>query len=223
MPDFLIVLLIIAAVVGAIVYSVRMARKRREAMAALAASLGFRFEPANDASVDEQYRFLGRLKQGANRYAFNRMTGDYRGHAVDVFDYHYETYSHSKRGRRTHHHYFSFFILHVADYFPELTISHEHLFAKIGQFLGFDDIDFESAEFSDAFSVKSKDKKFAYDICHARTMEFLLANRDLSIEIDAHCLSLFFGQRLAPERIRPNLDRLVKLRELIPDYVLQAS
>jgi len=104
-----------------------------------------------------------------------------------------------------------------------LTITREHVFAKIGQFLGFDDIDFESAEFSSAFSVRSKNKKFAYDICHARMMEYLLDNRDLSIEMEANCISLVFSRRLAPDRVQPNLDRLVEIRELIPRYVLEVS
>jgi len=30
--------------------------------------------------------------------------------------------------------------------------------------------------------VRSRDKKFAYDVCHPRMMEYLLARRDLAIE-----------------------------------------
>ena len=44
-----------------------------------------------------------------------------------------------------------------------------------GEFFGHDDIDFESAEFSRNFYVKSSDRKWAFDILHARAMEFLLA------------------------------------------------
>lgn len=221
--EFLAVILIAAAVIAGIVYSIRHAKKRREAFRALAGSLGLSYDPSNDRSVDERYHFLGKLGTGANRYAFNRFSGDYLGHEVRFFDFHYETYSYSKNGVRTHHHYFSFFVLHVDDLFPELTITREHVFSKIGQFLGFDDIDFESAEFSKTFTVRSDDKKFAYDICHPRMMEYLLKNRDLSIEMEAHCISLFFSRRLAPGRVKPNLDRLIELRELIPEYVLESQ
>src|SRR5690606_1966421 len=171
-------------------------------------------------SAGARYHFLDKLGQGGNRYAFNRLSGRYKDHDVAVFDYHYETYSHSsKGGGQTHHHYFSFSVRPVPDDYPELTIAPENVFSKVGQLVGFDDIDFESAEFSNAFCVRSSDKKFAYDICHPRMMEYLLANRDLSVEIEAHCLSLFFGRRLAPQEIRRNLDRLVALRALIPEYV----
>lgn len=218
--QILAMLLIGAAIVAGIALSAWQAKKRREEMAAVAAALKLGFDASKDHSIDERYHFLDKLCQGSNRYAFNRLTGRYEEHEVEVFDFHYETYSSTpKGGRQTHHHYFSFFVLHVPDDYPELTIAPENVFSKVGQLIGFDDIDFESAEFSNAFCVRSTDKKFAYDICHPRMMEYLLANRDLSVEIEAHCLSLFFGRRLAPTEIRRNLDRLVALRAFIPRYV----
>ena len=51
-------------------------------------------------------------------------------------------------------------------------------------------------------------------------IEYLLENQDLSIEIEHNCLTLFFERRLQPEQIRPNLDRLVAIRELFPDYLM---
>ena len=137
-----------------------------------------------------------------------------------AFDYHYETHSRDSKGRRhTYHHYFSFFILLLPVRFPELRITHEGLFSKIAQAFGYADIDFESAEFSRAFCVRSTDKKFAYDVCHARMMEYLLANRDLSIEIENEALALAFDSRLAPEQIELNLQRLAEIRSRLPDYL----
>jgi hypothetical protein len=43
--------------------------------------------------------------------------------------------------------------------------------------------------------VRSPDKKFAYDVCHAQMMEYLLANRDLSIEIENEVIALAFDRR----------------------------
>jgi hypothetical protein len=37
--------------------------------------------------------------------------------------------------------------------------------------------------------------------------------------MEAHCISLFFERRLAPEHVERNLGRLISLRGLIPDYV----
>jgi hypothetical protein len=191
------------------------AKKRREAMFSLAARLGMRFEPAKNRSLANHYRFLDKLRRGSNRYAYNILSGNYKGHDMMAFDYHYKTGS----GKNTHHHHFSFFILHLGATFPELVIGPEGVFSKIAQAVGYDDIDFESHEFSSKFCVRSADKKFAYDVCNARMIEYLLSNRDFSIEIESSALAMSFNRRLSPDMIEPNLNRLVTVRSLMPDYL----
>ena len=216
----LIIVLIAVLVIVAAIYGTIAARKRREEMSALAARLNLAFNPSQDSLLAQRFGFLNKLAQGANRYAFNILSGPYRGQEVLIFDYHYETYSsNSKGGTQTHHHYFSFFILNLPASFPELTIAHEGLLSKVAQAFGYDDIDFESAEFSRRFCVRSKDKKFAYDVCNPQIIEFLLGNPDLSIEIERNCLALAFGSRLAPWEIEKNLRRLLQIRSLLPQYL----
>lgn len=210
----------IGLIIAGGVYATIAARKRREALQQLALRLGFSFSQDKDYSMAERFSFLNKLAQGSNRYAYNILGGNFQGHDVLVFDYHYETHSTDSKGRRqTHHHHFSFFILMLPMAFPELVISQEGIFSKLAQAFGYDDIDFESAEFSRAFCVRSKDKKFAYDVCHARAMEYLLANRDLTIEIERDALALAFGRCLDVTQIETNLRRLVEFRSLIPDYL----
>ena len=220
----LIIVGVVAVIVVLAVLGYINAQKRRQAMLELAARLGLRFDPGNDRDLARRYSFLDKLRAGSNRYAFNVLSGDYQGHGVTVFDYHYETHSTDSKGhRQTHHHYFSCFILGLSRSFPELVIGREGFFSKIAQAFGYDDIDFESHEFSRKFCVRSPNKKFAYDVCHARMMEYLLANDDLTIEIDQNSLALTFASRLAPERIEPNLNRLVTLRSLLPEYLFSGS
>jgi hypothetical protein len=210
-----IALIVVAAIAGYLG-----AKKRREAMLALAARLGLHFDANKNRDLARRYSFLDKLRTGDNRYAFNTLSGSYRDHEVTAFDYHYETHSTDSKGhRQTHHHYFSCFLLHLPASFPELVIGREGFFSKMAQAFGYDDIDFESHEFSRKFCVRSPDKKFAYDVCNARMMEYLLANDDLTIEIEDDVLALTFGSRLRPERIEPNLNRLVTLRSLLPDYL----
>jgi len=195
-------------------------KRRREAFQAIAARLGLAFAPGRDHGLAAHYQFLDALRQGSNRYAFNVMHGQYQGYPVVAFDYHYETHSTNSKGQRqTHHHYFSFFVLEQARDFPELRIYPEGLWQKLGQMLGFDDIDFESLEFSRAFCVRSKDRKFAYDVCHTRMMEYLLAHRDLSVEIEHTAVALSFSRRLKPEELPERLDQLVQIVNLFPDYL----
>jgi len=205
-----VVIFIIILVVGYI-----SSLKRREAMAALAAKLGLRFMPQRDGYMPKRYRFLDKLRRGSDRYAYNVLSGRYQGHEVLIFDYHYKTGS----GKNTHHYYFSFFILQLPASFPELIIGPEGIFSKIAQAVGYDDIDFESHEFSRKFCVRSKNKKFAYDVCNARMIEYLLSNTDLSIEIEEMALAISFNSRLAPDKIEPNLNRLITVRSLLPDYL----
>jgi len=196
------------------------AKKRREAMAGLAARLGLHFSPHKDRGLARQYNFLDKLRSGSNRYAFNTLSGTYQDHEVTAFDYHYETHSTNSKGhRQTHHHYFSFFLLTLPASFPELVIAREGFFSKVAQAFGYDDIDFESHEFSRKFCVRCRDKKFAYDVCNAQMIEYLLANDDLTIEIDAYAMAISFRSRLSPEQIEPNLNRLIALRSLMPEYL----
>ena len=212
-PLIIVGFLAVVIVVG--VVSFISAQKRREAMAALASRLGLRFSPHRDRSLARQYDFLDKLRAGRDRYAYNILSGTYQGHEVLVFDYHYKTGS----GKNTHHHHFSFFVLQIPASFPELIIAPEGFFSKIAQAVGYDDIDFESHEFSRKFCVRSRNKKFAYDVCHAQMIEYLLANEDLTIEMDGYALAISFNSRLAAQYIEPNLNRLVALRSLMPEYL----
>ena len=196
------------------------ARKRREGLLELARRLSLSFDADNDYDIPERFGFLKQLAQGSNRYAINALSGIYQGNKVLAFDYHYETYSTDSKGNRTtQHHWFSFFILTLPAMFPELTVRREGFFTKIAEVFGYQDINFESAEFSKAFCVRSPDKKFAYDVCHARMMEYLLANRDLSLEIENDALALAFNSCLSVEQVEYNLQRLCEIRTRLPEYL----
>jgi len=214
------IIIVLVLVIGAIVWGIYAGKKRREALGLLAEKLGLCFSPEKDYQLAERYAFLDKLRQGSNRYAQNSIIGEYQGHEVAVFDYHYETHSTDSKGRRqTHHHHFSFFILTLEKFFPELTIAKESFFSKIAQAVGFDDIDFESHEFSKKFVVRSKDKKFAYDFCNAQMIDYLLGHPDINIEVDQNSLAIGFNTRLKVEQIETHLNQLIKICSLIPDYV----
>jgi hypothetical protein len=54
-------------------------------------------------------------------------------------------------------------------------------------------------------------------------MEYLLANRDLSIEIENQALALAFDRCLAVEQVEANLQRLVEIRSRLPDYLFSQN
>ena len=216
MEHLIIVLFIIIAVV-AMVFGYIAAQKRRQAFREIAAKLGLDLHIERDKNISRQYSFLDKLRHGHNRYAYNILSGKYHDHEIKAFDYHYQTGS----GKDTHHYHISFFMLQMPMVFQELTIGPEGILSKIGQSLGYDDIDFESHEFSRKFCVRSKDKKFAYDFCNAQMIEYLLSNSDLTIEVESNILSISFSRRLSPEQIEPNLNRLLQIRSLMPNYLFE--
>ena len=219
----ILIIVVVVAIAGAIVYGQVMVARRREAMSALASQLGLQFKEDDDHDLAENLSFLRGLDEGSNRYVYNRLEGSYRGHHVQAFDFHYETYSHSKHGRQTTHHHFSVVTLRLPRSVPEVLIAPEGIFSKIAQAFGYDDIDFESAEFSRAFCVRSPDKKFAYDVCHPQMMEYLLARRELAIEFENNLLALAFGAQLEPPEIETWLNEAVEIRRLMPDYLFTAT
>ncbi len=214
-----IAILFVGLMLAGVIYSAIMARKRREALFVLAQRLKLDFDAGQDFGVPGRFGFLKQLDQGDNRYATNVLSGNYRHNEILAFDYHYETYTYDKTGRHTEHHWFSFFILTLPVDFPDLTIRRENFLTKIAEVFGYQDIKFESAEFSKTFCVRSPDKKFAYDVCNPQMMEYLLANRDLSVEIENNVIALAFDTRLAAEQFELDLQRLVEIRSRLPEYL----
>jgi Protein of unknown function (DUF3137) len=218
MPFVIVAVLVVFAI--GVIYSMIQARKRLEGLFELAQRLGLNFSAAEDYALADRYNFLKQLAKGENRYARNVLSGTWRQNQVLAFDYHYETHSTDSKGNRTtEHHWLSFFILTLPALFPDLTIRRENFLTKIAGVFGYQDIKFESAEFSKTFCVRSPDKKFAYDVCNAKMMEYLLANRDLSVEIENQVLALAFNTRQSVEQVEANLQRLVEVRSRLPEYL----
>ncbi len=225
-PVFIIVLVVVlVCVLGYFGYLAE--KKRREEMAALAASLGLRFDPGPDHGHDEEYGHFEIFRRGHSRVALNTMSGDLpvagRSCRVVAGDFRYKVTSGSGKNRRTHTHNFSYAIVELPFQAPALLIRPEGMFDKLAGVFGFDDIDFESEEFSRKFYVKSPDKKFAYDVLHPRMMEFLLANRAAALDLEYGRVCLADGSRRwdAPA-FRRQLSFLERFLELWPEHVLAA-
>jgi hypothetical protein len=154
------------------------------------------------------------------RYAFNLLDGLHAEYPVLIFDYHFAGYCSGNKGQLSVQHYYcSAFLLEMKTPFLALTIAGEKWGSRLVEALAKPDISFESAEFSRAFSVHSTDKKFAYDVCNPQMMEYLLVNRDLTIEINRTALAIIFETWLRPPEVEKNLSRLIQIRKLLPDYL----
>ncbi len=188
----------IAGLVGFFIWlAYYLERIRREAMAALADRLGYDFS-ANDLwDIPERYAFMDLFSRGHSRSARNVINGECNGARVMLFDYRYTTGS----GKNKSTHSRTPVVLEMPGQdFPGFFLRREGFFDKVAAAVGFDDIDFESHEFSKKYYVKCADKRFAYDVVNARQMEFLLGLSDMNAEMAGDTLVFHLGRKLdAPD------------------------
>jgi len=198
MPIFfvLIVIAVIAVAIGAAVWNSRMKDKRRQELAGWAQANGLKFLPDKDHSVWMRYQPFKCLQRGEDRYAYNIMLGTSGTRVMSAFDYHYETHSTNSKGQRqTHHHYLSALVVDAGLPLKPLFIRPEGLLDKVTEFVGIDDIDFESAEFSQKFFVKSPDRRWAYDVLHQKTMELMLAYPRFHIDFQGSQVMAYYDNK----------------------------
>lgn len=210
-----------AVIIALAIYSHKVAEKRKLAIAAWAAKRGLSFTRERDYQFPGRYRFSA-LNTGSQRYAYNISSGRAGEHELRAFDYHYETYSTDSKGRRTtHHHYMSAVVIETDLRLKPLSIRTENFFDKVGEFVGFDDIDFELAEFSREFHVKSPDKRWAFDVLHQEAMEFLLASPRFRIEFEGRSAVAWKQATFKPEEFEEALNVVSGLVARLPRSVVQ--
>jgi hypothetical protein len=219
-----VVVLFVGLIIAAAIYSYQQAKKRREDLARLARKMGLRYDAVDPCDIANRYAHLGALAQGHSRSAYNVVHGRHGHYQVKAFDYVYYTTETStdSQGRTTTRqvaHYFSAVLFEVGAALPTLLIRPENFLDKIAAAIGFDDIDFESAEFSRLFFVKSSDKKFAYDVIHPRMMEFLMEQPSWILQIEGPHFLVSKGGMLTPDEFGAGIERAEAFLKQIPDFV----
>jgi|FLOH01.1.fsa_nt_gi hypothetical protein len=215
-PLLLFVVFVAIAVLG--YFGWQAEKRRREEFGQWAAAHGWKYNHQRDPSIRLRYGFLDRLQVGHSRMGYSLLTGPWQGFRAAAFTFRYTTGS--GKNQQTHH--FCVALLHLEQDFEELRIYPENMLSRFGQSFGFEDIDFESLEFSRAFTVRSRDRKFAYDFCHTGMMEFLLEYRDTALELEGDTLALFRNRQLTAADLEPMLQRLVAIRGQMPEYLFRA-
>lgn len=186
----LVVIFIVIAVAGIIFLLVKAAqahaereRQRKAGLAHWASVSGFTYSEKDPWNLAARYNGIAEIGRGHDRYALEVLT---RQDPVPtaLFRYHFKTWEtrtvrdskgrmRTKRYQETH--WRRYLVVEVGAQFPHLALRQEGLFDKMAGFMGFDDIDFESEEFSKRYHVKSADKQFAYAVIHPQMMEWMLA------------------------------------------------
>ncbi len=199
------------------VYGWRQEKARREALLTWCRRHGWKLAGHSVQGWDVDYPGVRLFHRGHSKDGDNIITGHFRGYPVTLLDYQFTTGS--GKNRNTHH----YGITIMGCEFPTvpLQIRREHAFDKVGAFLGAGDIDFESAEFSRKFFVKSADRKWAYDVIHTRTMDYLLAAPHYSIEFGFGEIVVIRSGKCSPEQYEEQVEMAWQMHELIPEYVIK--
>src|SRR5512136_2785757 len=218
-----VIVLAIAAAIGFAIWNSRMKDKRRQELAGWAQANGLKFLPEKDHSVWLRYQLFKCLQRGENHYAYNIMLGTSGERVMSGFDYHYETHSSDSKGQRqTHHHYFSALVVDAGFPLKPLYIRPEGLFDKVTEFVGLDDIDFESAEFSQKFFVKAPDRRWAYDVLHQKTMELMLTYPRFHIEFQGSQVMAYHDKStFSPGEFSSALKVVTGILDYLPESVVR--
>jgi len=239
--NFIIIFIGVIALVGVLAYfGYKAEKKRREALAALAARLGFSFDATKRGGAPHWGDPFELFRRGHRYGTKNHMRGMWTGLAsrehglqtdtarvgvpTEIFDYTYYTESTDSKGRTSRTYYTrTVLALELPEVFPAITIKPDSALREFFEFIGGADIDFESDEFNKRFYVWSDDRKFAYDLVHARMMEFLLrtrqAVRGLHLQIVGPRAIFFRERTLGADGVKQLLQFAADFHEQIPDYV----
>lgn len=212
---FLVVLAALAAI-GILAW--RKDQARQEAIRAWAFARGWRAWPGGEGGPLHEHPALAILQRGHSRRCACLVRGELAGRPLALFDYRYVT-GHGKN--RTTHSY-AMAVLDLPYAVRPLRLRPEHALDKVGEFLGSDDIDFESAEFSARFHVAADDRKWAYDFIDARMMEFLLAApAGYSLELGSHEIAVFRRGHAQPQDYERAIALLEGVRDRVPAWVIR--
>lgn len=203
-------LLLIAAVivlmVAIAVLSIRADRKRTEGLRRAAEEMGFEFTPDPGEGMLGRYPGFHLFSQGRSRDVRNLLRGKAGGLEVSIFDYSYVTGS----GKSRHTWRQTVLAFEFDDVnLPGFSLRPEQWFHKIGQWLGYQDIDFEShPKFSKKYLLRSGEREEdVRALFNDRVLEYYEEHPNVCTEGCAGRLVYYRAQqRIAPLDVRPFLE-----------------
>jgi hypothetical protein len=200
----LIGVIVIGVAIWLAVISAAHNRQRLAALINWASANGYQFSTDDPFNLDARFHGVGDIGQGHSRRAYEILS---RNDPVPtwMFRYEYRTWetrtvtdgngrSHTETYEQTHQR--SFLIVELQSAFPRLFLRPENLFDKVAAMVGFDDIKFESEEFSRRFFCKSDNREFAYAVIHPQMMDWLLTLRASKMRFEGQLAGPLFVSHL---------------------------
>ncbi len=213
---FFIFIAFVAAAGFYIAYA--LAEKRRKELEALAEQLGLFFAPHAD-EVHDRYEGFTPFGAGSSRRSSNLLHGQ-RGEVLwQLFEYRYTTGS----GKQRQTHSYGIAAATVPIWFRKLQIRPEGIFDKLAAFVGYDDINFESEQFSRRYHVSCDVRKFAYDVIHPQMIEYLLGCPAHAWQIAGNIILIHKSGSFSAYEAKRIIEMVEGFLERIPAYVREDS
>jgi hypothetical protein len=206
----LIALVFIVVVVAGAIYS----KKRHDAMKHLAAELGFQHD-ARSSDVHSRFERFQPLNVGRSRRSKNHLHGRRREIEWNIFDYQYRTGS----GKNAKTHSIGVIAAAVPVQLPAMQVRPENMFDRLAAMAGFDDINFESEQFSRRYHVSSNNRRACYEVIHPQMMEYLLAMPDANWQLSGREIALIRNGFYPVDEIEPTMRMIEGFVARIPQHV----
>ena len=226
--EVIIIIFVVVIVIVGIYFTHKKEKERREELLALAHGLGLSFDPDSNSDFDDRFRQFSIFRKGRSRKAFNTLHGSLTigedDHQVLMGDYRYTVDSGSGKNKSSKTYRLSYLVVDISKYaFPKLLIRPENFMDKVAGAIGFDDIDFESDEFSRNFYVSSSDKRFAYDLIDPRMMEFLMKGEPKVVDAEDGWVCIIENKRRwSVQQFNANISWLTSWKSHWPTHVISS-
>ncbi len=198
---------------GLAYYTWKADQKRRAALRAWATVHGWTYEDRNDTVCrgldDEPFR------SGGARKTSSVMTGLFGGRPAMVFGYQYTQSS----GKSSTTYFFRVFVVSMPCFVGDFEIKPEGVFAKLGNKLGFADVQLESDDFNRAYRLTASSQKLAYDVVPARNIDLLLNYPGTAMRTYGNMLVSVESGRLEPRHIERPLAVVSAFLDNVPAFV----
>lgn len=196
----------------AILHSRRVRQRRIAYCAGWAAHHGFHYLPSDPAAlaISQQPPFTS----GHARMALDVFRGTFR----DVHLHSFQLQFRSGSGDNESTHDYQVVAISLPGARPLLDIAHENSLSRWFE----KDLQFENRAFNDRFKIASPSSRFAYDIIHPRTMEWMLADPRAHVirwRFEGAWLMTFRRGGLNPDEVFYYADFLHQVLAQVPKHV----
>jgi hypothetical protein len=217
---WVVAVLVIVIGIGAVLLNRYLHKQKVAAFTKFAGERGWHYAEQDNSLAG---RYVGDpFGKGFGREAKHVLAGQHRGRDLIAFEYIYKEKHGSGKDSRTVTYRNTVVALNTPAARPTLEVSREGLGRKLLGLVGVRDLQLESEEFNKNFHIRTEDDKFAYDVLHPRTMEWMIADQrcsDLPFRFERADLLTWQKNSIDLPSVDAMVNYLCDVLERVPSFV----